>query len=188
MNSANYLRIQSTTAKFRTLTLKYSLGNLRSYLVEILRSATSLPMDAEHRAFLSKLLEYIIEGCKDIEEQDVEQALLSIGSREAREAYMTLAEQLIERGKAEGKLKGRQEGKAEGKREGRLEGKREGELQGKLLVKKEVLLKLLTQKFGAVADTDKRKIMGTRDLDRLGQALGLIFKTETIAEVLRPLD
>ena len=57
-------------------TLKYSLGNLRSYLVEILRSATSLPMDAEHRAFLSKLLEYIIEGCKDIEKQDVEQALL----------------------------------------------------------------------------------------------------------------
>jgi hypothetical protein len=137
-------------------TLKHSLGNLRSYLVEILRSATSLPMDAEHRAFLSKLLEYIIEGCKDIEEQDVEQALLSIGSREAREAYMTLAEKLIERGKAEGR--------------------------------QEMLLQLLAQKFGAVSDADKRKIMGTRDLDGLGQALGLIFKTETIAEVLRPLD
>ncbi len=160
MNSANYLRIQSTTAKFKTLTLKHPLGNLRSYLVEILRSATNLPMDAEHRAFLSKLLEYIIEGCKDIEEQDVEQALLSIGSREAREAYMTLAERLIEKGKAEGRLEGRQED----------------------------LLNLLTQKFGAVADADKSKIMGTRDLDRLGQALGLIFKTETIAEVLRPLD
>ena len=149
-------------------TLKHSLGNLRSYLVEILRSATSLPMDAEHRAFLSQLLEYIIEGCKDIEEQDVEQVLLSIGSREAREAYMTVAEQLIERG--------------------RREGKREGELQGKLLDKQEVLLRLLAQKFGAVADVDKRKIMGIRDLDKLDQALGLIFKTETIAEVLRPLD
>ncbi len=160
MNSANYLRIQSTTAKFKTLTLKHPLGNLRSYLVEILRSATNLPMDAEHRAFLSKLLEYIIEGCKDIEEQDVEQALLSIGSREAREAYMTLAERLIEKGKAEGRLEGRQED----------------------------LLNLLTQKFGAVADADKSKIMGTRDLDRLDQALGLIFKTKTIAEVLRPLD
>ncbi len=156
MNSTNYLRIQSTTTKFRTLTLKYSLGNLRSYLVEILRSATSLRMDAEHRAFLSKLLVYIIEGCKDIEEQDVEQALLSIGSREAREAYMTLAERLIERGKAEGR--------------------------------QEMLLQLLAQKFGAVADADKRKIMGTRDLERLDQALGLIFKTKTIAEVLRPLD
>jgi len=101
-------------------------------------------------------LEYIIEGCKDIEKQDVEQALLSIGSREAREAYMTVAEQLIEEGKAEGK--------------------------------QEVLLQLLTQKFGAVADVDKRKIMGIRDLDKLDQALGLIFKTETLLEVLRPLD
>jgi predicted transposase YdaD len=129
-------------------------------------------MDAEHRAFLSKLLEYIIEGCKDIEEQDVEQPLLSIGSREAREAYMTVAEQLMERGR----------------REGRLEARREGRLEARLLVWKEVLLRLLAQKFGAVADADKRKIMGTRDLDRLDQALGLIFKTETIAEVLRPLD
>jgi len=93
-------------------------------------------------------LEYIIEGCKDVDEQDVEQAFLSIGSGEAREVYMTLAERLIE----------------EGKREGRLEGKREGRLEGKLLEKQEVLLKLLTQKFAAVADTDKRKIMGIRDL------------------------
>jgi hypothetical protein len=157
-------------------TLRYSLGNLRPYLVEILGSVSSLPMDEKHRAFLSKLLEYIIEGCKDIDGQDVEQAFLSIGSREAREAYMTLAEQLIEKGKREGRLEGKQEGK------------REGELEGKLLEKQEVLLKLLTQKFGAVADTDKRKITGTRDLDRLDQAIGLILKTETIAAVLRPLD
>jgi hypothetical protein len=105
--------------------------------VEILRSVSSLPMDEKHRTFLSRLLEYIIEGCNDIDEQDVEQAFLSIGSREAREAYMALAERLIEKGKREGK--------------------REGELEGKLL-------------------------------DRLDQALGLIFKAETIAEVLRPLD
>ena len=81
---------------------------------------------------------------------------------------MTLAERLIERGR----------------REGRLEAIREGRLEGR----QETLLKLLAQKFGAVADTDKRKIMGIRDLDKLDKALGLIFKTETIAEVLRPLD
>jgi predicted transposase YdaD len=126
------------------------------------------------------VLEYIIEGCKDVQEQDVEQAFLSIGSREAREVYMTLAEQLIE--------KGRREGRLEGIREGRLESIREGRLEVKLLVRKEVLLKLLTQKFGVVVDTDKRKITQTRDLDRLDQALGLIFKAETIAEVLQPLD
>ena len=89
---------------------------------------------------------------------------------------MTLAEQLIEKGKTEGK------------REGIREGKREGELEGKLLDKQEVLLKLLTQKFGALADADKRKIKGTRDPDKLDQAIGLILKSETTAEVLTPLD
>ena len=77
---------------------------------------------------------------------------------------MTLAEQLIEKGK------------------------REGELEGKLLVKKEDLLKLLDQKFGAVTEADKRKIIETRDLDKLDQAIGLILRTETMAEVLKPLD
>ena len=161
-------------------TLKYSLRSLRPYLVEMFRSVSTLPMDEKHRAFLSVLLEYIIEGSKNIEERDVEQAFLSIGAKETREAYMTLAEKLIERGKREGK----REGKLEGKREGELEGKREG----KLRAKQEVLLQLLTQKFGAVADADKRKIMGTRDLDRLDRAIRLILNTETIAEVLRPLD
>ena len=85
---------------------------------------------------------------------------------------MTLAEQLIDKGK----------------REGELEGERKGRLEGKLLVKKEDLLKLLDQKFGAVTEADKRKIIETRDLDKLDQAIGLILKSETTAEVLKPLD
>ena len=35
-------------------------------------------------------------------------------------------------------------------------------------------LKLLTQKFSAVTEADKRKIIETRDLGRLDQAIGLI--------------
>ena len=77
---------------------------------------------------------------------------------------MTVAEQLIEKGK------------------------REGEQEGKLLEKQEVLIQLLVQKFGALADADKQKIKGTRDPDKLDQAIGLILKTETMAEVLKPLD
>ena len=154
------------------ITLKHSLGNLRPHLEEIFRRVLSEPMDERRRGFLRTLLEYIIKGCKDITERDVEQAILSVDSKEAREAYMTLAEQLIEKGKTEGK------------REGRLEGK----LEGKLLVKKEDLIKLLDQKFGAVTEADKRKIIETRDLDRLDQAIGLILKTESMAEVLKPLD
>ena len=154
----------SVMTQVALITLKHSLGNLRPYLEEILRRVLSEPMDERNRGFLSTLLEYIIKGCKDVAEQDVEQAILSIGSKEAKEAYMTLAEQLIDKGK------------------------REGELEGKLLEKQEVLLKLLTQKFGALADADKRKIKGSRDPDKLDQAIGLILKSETTAEVLKPLD
>jgi hypothetical protein len=150
----------SVMTQVALITLKHSLGNLRPYLEEILRRVLSEPLDERHRGFLSTLLEYIIKGCKDIEERDVEQVILSIGSKEAKEAYMTLAERLIEK----------------------------GELEGKLLVKKEDLLKLLDQKFGAVTEADKRKIIETRDPDMLDQAIGLILKSETMAEVLKPLD
>ena len=77
---------------------------------------------------------------------------------------MTVAEQLIARGKEEGKL----------------EGKRED--------KKEVLLKQLAQKFGVVSEAYRNKITSTRDPDKLDQALGLILKSESIEEILRPLD
>ena len=157
-------------------TLRHALGDLRPYLVEILQSVSGLPMDEKHRTFLEQLLKYIIEGCKNIEEQDVEQAFQLIGSRHVREAYMTLAERLIEKGKAEGK------------REGKVAGEREGEEQGRLKDKREILLKLISQKFGSVADADKRKIMGTRNPDKLDRAIGLILNSESIAEVLQPLD
>ena len=142
------------------------------YVPEFSPVMVDLQQMDERRGFLRTLLEYIIKGCKDITERDVEQAILSVDSKEAREAYMTLAEQLIEKGKTEGMR----------------EGMREGKLEGKLLVKKEDLIKLLDQKFGAVTEADKRKIIETRDLDRLDQAIGLILKTETMAEVLKPLD
>jgi hypothetical protein len=98
----------------------------------------------------------------------VDQAIQSIGSQEVREAYMTVAEQLIARGKEEGK--------------------RQGILEGKLKEKQEVLLKQLAQKFGAVSEVDESRIMETQDPDKLDQALGLILKSESLEEILLPLD
>ena len=80
----------------------------------------------------------------------------SIGSREVREAYMTVAEQLIAR--------------------------------GRLKDKQEVLLQLLSQKFGYISEAEERTIKETQDPDKLDQALSLILKSDSIAEVLRPLD
>ncbi|UCF98394.1 MAG: Rpn family recombination-promoting nuclease/putative transposase [Spirochaetaceae bacterium] len=128
----------------------------------------SVPLDEERKTFLKKLLEYIIYGSKDIDEQEVEQVLRRVDTGEAREVYMTVAEQLIERGKREGK--------------------REGEREGKLNEKREVLLKLLSQKFDGVAEADKKKILETRDPNRLDQAIGLILKAESSNKVLQPLD
>jgi len=137
-------------------TLKYSRENLRVHLVEILSGVFIVPMDEKQRAFLESLLGYIIVGCRDVDEQYVDQAILAIGSREVREAYMTVAEQLIARGKQEGK--------------------------------QESLLKQLTQKFGAASEADKNRITSTRNPDKLDQALGLILKSESIEEILRPLS
>ena len=93
---------------------------------------------------------------------------------------MTLAERLIAKGELKGKLEGKREGKKEGKREGKLEGKLEG--------KQESLLKQLVQKFGDVSEADKVKIKETQDPDRLDQSLILLLKSNSIEEILRPLD
>ena len=73
---------------------------------------------------------------------------------------MTLAEQLIEKGK----------------RKGRLE------------EKQEALIQMLVQKFSAVTDEQKKRILETRDLDKLDQARALILESDNIVEVLRPVD
>jgi hypothetical protein len=141
-------------------TLKYSRKNLRVHLVEILSGVFVVSMDEKQRAFLESLLGYIIQAGRDVDEQYVDQVIQSIGSREVREAYMTVAEQLIARGKEEGKLKEKQE----------------------------ALIQLLTQKFGAISEADERRITETQDTDKLDQARGLILKSESIEEILRPLD
>ena len=77
---------------------------------------------------------------------------------------MTLGEKLIARGMEKGK------------EEGKLEGKGES------------LLKQLQQKFDAVSESDKKKIEDTKDLDKLDQCLVLILESESIEEILKPLD
>ena len=73
---------------------------------------------------------------------------------------MTLGEKLIARGIE----KGRREGK------------------------REILLNQLAQIFDAVSEADKKKIEETKDPDKLDQCLVLIIKSESIEEILKPLD
>jgi len=137
-------------------TLKYSRRNLGAYLLEILRSVFAAPRDEKHRAFLESLFGYILAVGTDIDEQDVDRAFRFVGSHEVREAYMTLAEQLI--------------------------------AKGMIKEKQEILLKQLEQKFGDVSEADKKKIEETKEPDKLDQALILILKSDSIEEILNPLD
>jgi predicted transposase YdaD len=71
---------------------------------------------------------------------------------------------------------------------GKEEGRREAKQEGKLEVKREILFKLIEQKFGDVSEADKQKIEETQDPDKLDQCLVLILESESIQEILKPLD
>lgn len=143
---------------------KHGAIGLSPYLGEMLQSLLTLPFDEQLRAFMCVLFEYILGVSKDTKEEDIEEELLSIDSKDAREVYMTIAEKLIERGKVEGKV------------------------EGEILDKQHVLLRLLDKKFGGIHEAEKEKVMNIRDRDRLDRAIDLILDAKSIDEVLHALE
>jgi predicted transposase YdaD len=91
-----------------------------------------------------------------------------INDEDAREVYMTAAEEL----------------RAEGMEIGRREGNTEGRIAGK----QDTLVRLVEKKFGVLDSGAKRKISRCRDLNRLDRAIDLFLDAESITEVLQPLD
>ncbi|MGR3301683.1 MAG: hypothetical protein ACUZ8I_04170, partial [Candidatus Scalindua sp.] len=147
---------------------KHGAIGLSPYLGEMLQSLLTLPFDEQLRAFMCVLFEYILKVNKDTKEEDIEEELLSIDSKDAREVYMTIAEKLIERGKVEGMIKGK--------------------IEGEILEKKHVLLRLLDKKFGGIDEAEKEKVMNIRDRYRLDRAIDLILDAKSIDEVLHALE
>ena len=93
----------------------------------------------------------------------LEKEIRAIGSEELWDIYMTITEEIIEKGKIEGEAKG--------KREGKREGIREGKLEGEIQAKQHVLIRLLDKKFGYIDNADREKIRNTRDRDTLGREI-----------------
>ena len=155
---------------------KYGAGNLGLHFGEILRSLLDLPDNEERKAFISVLFGYIISVGSETTEKDIYEDLRSKDLREVREVYMTIAERLRERGMVEGK------------RRGKLEGIHEGKLEGEILDKQHVLLRLLEKKFGSIDETEKEKVMNTRDRDRLDRAIDRLLDANSIEEVLQPFN
>jgi predicted transposase YdaD len=72
------------------------------------------------RDLLAALLGYIHSVARRTKPKDLNEAIGSILDAEARTMSMTIAEQLIQQGRLEGKLDGERKGKLEGRREGEL--------------------------------------------------------------------
>ena len=77
---------------------KHAGRELRSHLDEMLMSVSKLPTDAKTKAFLSRLFEYILKVGGDFNVAVVEEELQSVESDVSREGFMTLEEQIMERG------------------------------------------------------------------------------------------
>lgn len=99
----------------------------------------------------------------DVTPEDLEEELQSIDSDISREVFMTLEEQILERGKVKGKL--------------------EGTIQDK----QQILLRLLEKRFGTLDDDTTRIILGNKDRDKLDRAIDLILDAQSVEEVLEPL-
>jgi predicted transposase/invertase (TIGR01784 family) len=142
---------------------KHAGKGLRSHLGEMVMSVSKLPDDAQTKAFLSRLFEYILKVGGDFDVAVVEEELQSVESHISREVFMTLEEQILERGKVEGKL------------------------EGTIRDKQQVLIRLLEKKFGPLDDDNKQNILDNKDRDKLDSAIDLILDADSVTEVLSPL-
>jgi hypothetical protein len=147
------------TVKTALKAFKYALEGLRPHLGDIFKSLPHLPVDPKTRAFISRLLEYIIQVGGDAKAEDLEEELKSIESDISREVYVTIEEQILERGKIAGTIQDKQQ----------------------------VLLRLLAKKFGPLDDDSKRSIVNTKNGEKLDRAIDLILDADSIEEVLSPL-
>ena len=77
-------------------------------------------------------------------------------------------------------------GREEGREEGRQEGREEGREQGRVADKQDVLIRLLSRKFG-VSNAERESIRGVEDPDRLDAALDEFVVAETKEAVLEKL-
>jgi hypothetical protein len=124
---------------------------------------TKLPVDAKNKAFLSQLFEYILKVGGDFEIAELQEELRSVGSNISREVFMTLEEQILEKGKVAGKI------------------------EGTIQEKQQVLIRLLEKKFGPLDDDNKQRVLDNRDGEKLDRAIDLILDADSAEGVLSPL-
>lgn len=112
-----------------------------------------------------------IHQTADFPPQQLRKLVRQLGSR-AEEVAMTAAERLRAEGRAEGEAKGKAEGEAKGRAEGKLGGQTE------------LLLKLLSLRFGELPD-DVRARVAAASLEQLAVYAEQVLSAESLDDVLR---
>ena len=134
----------------------------REALTHLAEVVAGLPQDSTYRR---QIMEYILRVYDDLDIAEFRQRLRQVDRTEDLEAFVgTIAETLIEQGKAEGLAAGEAKGLAAGKAEGLAAGKAEGLAAGKA----EDLTHLLTRRFGPLPETVTNRITwgSLADLER----------------------
>ncbi len=142
--------------------LAEQLPELFGLLAELAGKRTALE-------YLKTLLVYLSMAATHVEESDIEQALAT-GLPKLKEKVMpTIAENWLERGRAEGRV----EGRAEGHAEGRLEGERQ------------MLVRLLEMRFGPLPEHYRTRI-DAADQALLTRWSARLWIAQTLQNILEP--
>ena len=142
----------------------------REALTHLAEVVAGLPQDSTYRR---QIMEYILRVYDDLDIAEFRQRLRQVDRTEDLEAFVgTIADTLIEQGKAEGlaagEAKGLAAGKAEGLAAGKAEGLAAGKAEGLAAGKAEDLTHLLTRRFGPLPETVTNRITwgSLADLER----------------------
>ncbi|MEI7866416.1 MAG: DUF4351 domain-containing protein [Candidatus Methylumidiphilus sp.] len=93
---------------------------------------------------LEVLLRYYVQTTQTLDEHDIHELITQ--STNGEDTMQTFIDRYIEQGRQQGILTGKKDGWQEGKQEGRQEGQRE------------ILLRLMTRKFGVLTVVQQRQI------------------------------
>jgi flagellar biosynthesis/type III secretory pathway protein FliH len=141
------------------------LDNLVHWVVEFSEALrTPSGIDAVSRVF-----HYIALVCDDLH-YDQFRAKIREQLPEAERTAMTIAEELIQKGRAEGRAQGQAEGRAQGQAEGRAQGQAN------------LFMKLLTRKFGDVP-TEYRTCIEAATVEQLERYAERFVVVDTLAAI-----
>lgn len=128
---------------------KEALAQILPLAREILDRETALEM-------LEVLLRYYVQTTQKLEETDIRELLAQPSGGEYD--MQTFIDRYIEQGREQGWRLGMEKGMEKGREEGRQEGKREGWQEGKQEGQAELLLLLMTRKFGTLSAEQRRRV------------------------------